>query len=728
MNRLLENQNFVIVEFPNLGNYNLSVTETNSLGCEGPPAIKPIEVKADLIILDINTTNGQVCRGSDLQLSVSPTGGTPSYSFIWGGDTQFLSSVNISNPVFSSMVPGTYQVTVTVNDINLNHSSDTINIVVYPNPVAHIEADDTIVCAGNNLLLNASVTGGSGTYTSYTWGGQISPLSDADIINPQFHSYIRGWYDLTLTVEDSHGCSAVDSIRILNDSPLVSFDSDALPGCSPLLVNFTNASGNAILYHWDFGDGNTSTIENPAHTFINHSNSVQYHNVVLTATSIHHCSLSANDYVTVYPNPVLDINTYPEEACAPADILLSSTPGGYDYFWDFGDGSNLSGNFNTMHTFTNETDRDTSYLIQLISTSFFGCRDTGSTVIVIHPSPEASFIADPLTQMIPDRTVNITNTTVGNWSFTWRFGDSQTSSSRDPLSHEYLGAGDYLMYLIVKGQHCADSTWASIEILPHPPIAAYKPVEPGCMPLTIQFENESVYSNSFLWEFGDGAVSNKPNPEYTYYEPGTYQIKLTAWGDDGTVDSYSANNDVYVLPNAFFDVKPRRVYVNEQAVLFDNQSDNGGYPIDGNSYLWDFGDGTGSSDMSPTHMYKREGSYDVTLNVWTNKGCYDLYEYKTAVLVQPIGNIIFPNVFSPEAQLEENRVFKPGLIDYVEQYHLMIFNRWGELIFESFDQEVGWNGMVDGKVAKEDVYIWKVEGKYTSGMTFVQTGDVTLLH
>ncbi len=331
--------------------------------------------------------------------------------------------------------------------------------------------------------------------------------------------------------------------------------------------------------------------------------------------------------------------------------------------------------------------------------------------------------------MIPDKTVSIFNTTEpGNWHYAWRFGDDSTSALRDPVSHTYQGPGNYLIYLVVSGEHCADSTWASAEILPHPPIAAFKPVEPGCMPLTIQFENTSAYSTSFLWEFGDGAVSNKPNPEYTYYEPGTYTIKLTAWGDNESADSYSTVNDVYVLPNAFFDIKPRRVYANEQAVLFDNQSDNGTYPVDGNSYLWDFGDGQGSEEVSPTHMYKREGDYDVVLNVRTDKGCYDVYEYKAAVLVQPVGTIEFPNVFSPEAQLEENKIFKPALIDFVDEYHLMIFNRWGELIFESFDQDLGWDGIINGKVAKEDVYIWKVEGKYTSGMTFVLTGDVTLLH
>ena len=70
----------------------------------------------------------------------------------------------------------------------------------------------------------------------------------------------------------------------------------------------------------------------------------------------------------------------------------------------------------------------------------------------------------------------------------------------------------------------------------------------------------------------------------------------------------------------------------------------------------------------------------------------------------------------------------PGIIDHVDEYHLMIFNRWGELIFESFDQETGWDGRYNGKVAKQDVYIWKVTGTYTDGKGFTKTGDVTLMH
>ncbi|MBN1158043.1 MAG: PKD domain-containing protein [Bacteroidales bacterium] len=723
MNLLLHNQNFVIVEFSNIGTYNISVTETNSIGCTGPPATKQVEVLEDIIVLNISMIQDEVCAGENLQLAVLPSGGTPSYTFEWTGDTQYLSSVSVSNPIFNTGNPGIYDLGITVTDINGNPASDTLHITVHPNPSAQISIPDTVVCVGYSLQLNTTVTGGSGIYNTYRWDGATSALSATDIPDPVFSTLIPGYHTLAFTVEDHHGCAAGDTVILFNDTPVSAFTSTASPGCSPLQVSFTNQSQDAVTWLWNFGDGSTSNLENPDHVFTNNTNSIEYYNTELTAISINNCMHTSNAYVTVYPNPNAEITTYPDKACAPADILFSATPGGFSYEWDFGDGVQTGGNFNIMHTFSNDTDADTTYHVQLIATSFFNCLDTAFAQVTVYPSPAASFVASPLSQMEPERTVNITNTTEeGNWTYYWSFGDDHYSTERDPVFHTYPGPDDYLLKLVVRNEHCADSTWEAIEIVPHPPVAQFKPVEPGCMPLTIQFENTSAYSNNFLWEFGDGAVSNKPDPEYTYYESGTYKIKLTAWGEKGSADSYSTVNDVWILPNAYFEIAPRIVYVNDQDVHFFNLSDNG------DIYLWDFGDGTTSDDMSPSHMYEKEGNYDVVLNVWTENDCYDLYQMKAAVLVEPSGKIVFPNAFRPESEIEENRIFKPGVIDHVEEYHLMVFNRWGEMIFESFDRETGWDGYVNGMMAKEDVYVWKVEGKYSNGQTFVQSGDVTLLH
>jgi len=722
VNLMLENQNFVILEFPNLGVYNISVFETNSIGCPGPETYKSIQVREDLLYINLNIISGSICIDENLQISAVPAGGTPSYSFEWTGDTQFLSATDISNPVFNADIQGFYRLYLKVTDINLNMISDSIVLKVHPNPYVQIDVPDTVVCAGNDLQLNTVVAGGSGIYNTYNWSGQTTPLSQNDIQNPVFNSVIKGFYQLNFMVEDNNGCKASDSITIFNDIPKSYFTTDATPQCSPVTFNFFNASEDGVSYLWYFGDGDSTMVTNPSHQFINQSSSIQYYNVRLITSSKNGCEHIANEYVTVYPNPKSEIAVNPQMACHPARVILSATPGGYSYDWDYGDGSYETGGYNSIHTYLNESEKDTSYQISLISTSFFNCFDTTTAQVIVHPSPEASFIATPLSQMYPERTVYLNNTTEDRkWTYKWYFGDKTISFKRDPVSHHFPVADEYIISLVVNGEHCSDSTWTSIEILPHPPVAQFRPVQPGCVPLTVQFENTSSYSTSFLWEFGDGAISNKPNPEYTYYEPGTYKIKLTATGDGGT-DTYSTNNDAYLLPTSFFDLAPRYVYVNDEEVHFFNLSDNG------DIFEWDFGDGTTSNAFNPTHMYTQEGTYDITLSIWTKNNCFDLYVMENAVLAQPSGKLIFPNAFRPESPIVENRVFRPGVMDQVDEYHLMIFNRWGELIFESHDRDVGWDGYVNGKMAKQDVYVWKVEGQYINGQGFTEVGDVTLLH
>ena len=718
---LLVNQNFVILEFPNLGLYNISVTEVNSIGCPGPESIKQIEVRDDLLYVNLNVIYGSVCVDESLQITAVPAGGTPSYTFNWTGDTEYLSATDISNPVFIADTSGIFKLYIEVTDINLNKVNDSLTITSYSNPYADIFTDDTVTCAGDDLHLGTFIAGGSGTYDSYNWTGQTEPLSGTDIRNPVFNTIIKGTYFLKFTVVDNNGCRAKDSINIINNIPKSAFTSDAVPECSPAIFNFYNKSEDAILYNWDFGDNDSSNAENPSHEFRNLSTSIKYYNVRLTSYSEHGCSHTSNEFVTVYPNPEISIEVEPEIACDPADIILIATPGGFKYNWDFGEGEQEEGSYNIMHTFYNDSESDTVYQIKLITTSFFNCLDTTITNIVVYPSPTADFTATPVHQMFPDRTVEILNNTDDrNWNYKWHFGDDSISFESDPGSHEYGKPDNYTISLVVSGEHCSDSASANIEIVPHPPEAKFKPVKPGCMPLTIQFENLSSYSKSYLWEFGDGAISNKPNPKYTYYEPGQYKIKLTAKGDGGS-DTHNTINDVYILPNAYFNLAPRYVFVDDETVHCFNLSDNS------DICEWDFGDGSKSNDFNAKHIYKKEGVYDVTLCVWTENNCFDLYVMENAVIVEPSGKIVYPNVFRPGSRLEENRVFKPAVIDQVDEYHLMIFNRWGELVFECFSKDVAWDGYVKGKLAKQDVYVWKVEGKYSNGKSFVDTGDVTLL-
>jgi gliding motility-associated-like protein len=721
VNLILENKNIVILEFPNLGNKTISVQETSASGCLGPLRTKEIQVKQEVVTVKVNIQDSAMCINGPVGLLAEIAGGTPPFIVKWTGDTSYLSSTSVVDPVFSTSQPGDYHLKVTVKDVTANLAEDSVTISIHGLPVTRLP-NDTVLCAGERYLITPTNMGGSGYYVYHTWTGSTAFLSRTDIQTPVFISGTKGTFRLGYKVVDTNNCSASDTTAIQVKAPSAKFTTNAQPSCSPVPFSFSNQSDGAVQYVWTFGDGDSSRMADVTHLFVNKGTSVAFYEVELTAIDESGCTNSANQYVQVYPNPDVPITVSPEKACHPANILLMASPGGFSYDWNFGDGQQSAGLYNIFHTYANTSGHDTVYHISLVSKSYFGCLDTSYAQVLVYPSPEAMFTATPDSQMYPQTTVTFNNQTVdANWRYSWDFGDAKTSLLKDPQAHSYDQFGYYKIMLKVTGEHCTDSVEHKIKIVPHPPVAEFNPITPGCMPLTVQFQNYSAYSDTYLWDFGDGSVSNKPNPTYTYYEPGDYQIKLTATGPGGTATATQVGR-VFILPHAFFDIAPKKIYVNDENVNFFNMSENA------DTWLWDFGDGTTSSDTSPQHKYTREGIYNVTLKVMTRNNCIDVYQKEEAVIVESSGKVVYPNVFSPFSKLDENRVFLPGVIDNVMEYHLMIFNRWGEMVFESFDVGTGWDGMYKGKPAKQDAYMWKVVGKYTNGRGFTKTGDVTLLY
>lgn len=719
---LNQNMNdFVRLGFPNVGSFNLTVSETTSHGCPGNPTTHPITVVKDSIILDIGPYSQKACTNVDYELKPYLFGGTPPYTYKWTGDVAYLSNTNSLFTNFSPPGTGTYHLKLEVVDVNMKKVKDSLEIVVYNSPGANILTKDQVVCVGNSLQLQVQTTGFDAQ--SHYWSGPIQNLSSFNVKEPVYSPHQPDTVEYFYTYTDVNGCKAYDSATIFSDIPVAYFEIKTPPGCSPLDVVFDNQSQRAINNQWDFGDGGLSDVVNPTHLYINQTAEIKYYPVKLEVTSPLGCKSSTTQYAMVWPNPDATLESIIDNSCSPANIRFFTTPGNAKYYWNFGDGEIMqTTSFNTSHIYTVKDFNDTLYFAKVITESSLHCIDSAFLRVDVFAKPDAEFVVDHTVDTFPDRLFQIENQTLGNrWNYQWTLGDGRVLKVTSPGPVQYEAPGNYSVTLIVSSEHCTDSAGNTIYLKPAPPIAKFAGVDPGCMPHTINLINESEYADSYLWEFGDGSISTAREPSYTYYQAGIYKVTLTVKGGGGEAKS-SDTARVYILPNSFFDIAPRHVYVNDEPVNFFNLSENA------DIFEWDFGDGTTSTELNPKHIYTKEGTYPITLKVWTVNNCIDIYVMENAVFVEPSGVVEFPNVFRPASPLEENRVFKPGIIDHVDDYHLMIFNRWGELIFESFDQEVGWDGTYNGQPAKQDVYIWKVKGTYTDGKGFTKTGDVTLMY
>jgi gliding motility-associated-like protein len=289
------------------------------------------------------------------------------------------------------------------------------------------------------------------------------------------------------------------------------------------------------------------------------------------------------------------------------------------------------------------------------------------------------------------------------------------------------GINTYRWVIDVAG--CTSYDDVSVEYRPVPDAGFIVDNEVGCWPLDVMFTNYSVgvQNRNYHWDFGDGNSSGDQNPRHTFEDPGNFPVTLTVPGPDGIEGRYQKIIRVHEHPEAAFSVTPEEVYVpGDEVRLFD-------LSVDAIEYEWRFGDGNISTEPHPVHEYTESGVYAVMLLVTNEFGCVDSATIEGAVTAISKGFIKFPNAFRPRPDggsshqsSETNNIFKPVYRD-VDTYQMQVYNRWGQLIYESTDINEGWNGLFKGQLAPQAVYVWKVNGTFVNGKEFRETGSVLLV-
>lgn len=442
----------------------------------------------------------------------------------------------------------------------------------------------TMTCDNLFIEINGATDHGLTNFEFYAWddsGVFTNPLG-------------TGWIDSETKSDYVYvGMSAV-------------FSADVTSGVAPLSVTFdsTNSSGYPSGYYWDFGDGTTSTSQNPSHTYV----SGGIYDVALTVSGAGVSdTTTTNGYIYVGMSAVFsaDVTSGVSDLTVTFDGTNSSGfPSGY--LWDFGDG-NTSSSQNPTHTYTSGGIYDV-----ILTVSGNGVSATTTETEYIYVGMSAVFSAIPTSGSSP--LVVVFNSAASSGvptSWSWDFGDGNTSNLQNP-NNVYASGGVYDVSLTVSGNSVEATSTYYAYITVNDSGATDFTATPlsGYDDLLVTFTNASIPAGTgWLWDFGDGNTSTLENPTNTYTSPGVYDVSLTTWFD-GLYDTEIKVGYISVSGyGANFSASPT---TGKSDLTVDFTDTSSGVP---DTWLWDFGDGSSGVVQNPSHTYTTAGIYNISLTV-----------------------------------------------------------------------------------------------------------------
>ncbi|HEX4372559.1 MAG TPA: PKD domain-containing protein, partial [Puia sp.] len=489
----------------------------------------------------------------------------------------------------------------------------------------------TCVVNAQTAVINASATSGcspltvtftDGSTGATSWNWNFGNGNTSTQQNPTIQAYVNpGSYTVTLSI---NGGPITSKTITVNESPVVNASASDLSGtsCFPLAESFkdlsTVTSGTITSWNWDFGDGNTSTLQNPSHTYIA-ANPVGFP-VSLEVTSSNGCSATLKNPLKIIMTSGVTANftTASSSGCkVPITINFNSTstgPGTLTYSWSFGDGNTAGNVTTTSDTYTTAG----TYPAILTVSSSSGCtaKDTqnivaaGGSVQSTFSGPDSACVGTP----VSFQNTSTPPPSVANWDF----GDGTTASGQN-VSHAYTTANTYTVKLVNVFGGCNDSVSKPILVLA-PPVANFKADDSVTCSnsLTVNFTDLSTNATNWSWNFGDGTTSTAQSPSHTYTGYGNHTVTLTVSNSTGCSGTFAKTGYIQLVqPTVQITNLPLFGCAPFSLTPVIKDSLTGGVT----SYLWDFGDGTTSTATTPPpHVYPA-GTYVLKLTLTGAGGC-----------------------------------------------------------------------------------------------------------
>ncbi|MEO8148856.1 MAG: PKD domain-containing protein [Bacteroidia bacterium] len=502
------------------GTYPVSLIAISSNGCRDT-VVKNITVKP-LPVADFYFQS--VCQNVPVMFADSSklNGGTIT-SWNWDFGDAAVSSQ--SNPFHAYTLSGNYNVQLIVTGSNGCIDTLVKTVFIKPLPVAHFGFND--VCVYYSVAFHDSSSLAGGNVIDWDWAfgdGKGDTVNQ----NPSHTYNAPGSYNVLLTVTGNNGCSNNHVIPItVFPQPVVSFSHDT--ACINYPLQFTDLSsgvGTSVsAWHWTFGDGGSSLLQDPLHAYLSDTNFA----VTLIVTSGQGCTDTVNKIITVYPGPQVDFSS--ANVCfkqpmlfKDSSIAVAGTIAAYN--WNFGDSSSFSSAQNPSHNYSVPG----NYITWHYVTNSYGCRDSASKTFEVYELPVPVYLASDTAgcKPLPVNFTSLSYTNDGNiTNWNWQFGDGGTDTVINPY-YVYNNDGFYNVSLSLQTNlGCKDSitkiNW--INVYPKP-VAAFDfyPQDLSVFLDWTQVTDESIGATQWFYDFGDSLTSELQHPKHTYAQPGIYNI------------------------------------------------------------------------------------------------------------------------------------------------------------------------------------------------------------
>ena len=613
----------------------------------------------------VTGTDGNNCQNTDqVTITITPAdiinAGTDfavceneSITLIATGGLNPIWDNNVTQGV--SFVPVSTSI-YTVSNTDANGCTTTDQITVTINNLPNIFAgNDLNICLNDVLILSGS--GGN----TYVWDNNVF---DGIQFNQNVGSQLY-----TVVGTDINGCTNSDQINV-TVNPLPTIDAGTnFSVCQNSQITLTGSG--ALNYAW-----NNGVLDN---TPFNISQTTLF---TVVGTDVNGCQNSDQIQVTVLNLP--NVNTGNDiEICINNTVTLNGN-GAVSYVWDNGISNNVSFTPLATNTYT------------VVGTDVNGCQNSDDVLVTVNPLPNVN--AGPDLTICEGDAITLSGT--GAQIYAWNNGAQNNVSFVPTTNQTYTVIGTDI-------NGCVNSDELSLSINPIPMVSFIADLTLGCSPLNVLLTNTTPNSSNSIWTINGTEQIVAQNLNYSFLGAiDCYDISLTT-SVNGCANTFSTTDFICVNPTpiALFDFTEE--IVNEQLsnLVFFNNSQFA------TQYSWDFGDNSAfSNEENPIHEYFTSllDEFNISLIATSEFGCIDSLTRTFKVREKLIYYV--PNSFTPNGD-ELNNTFFPIFTSGFEpnSYHLTVYNRWGQIIFESLDYRVGWDGTFKNKMVEEGVYQWKIE-------------------